>query len=115
MPGPEPRWRLSPSSAARARSCPVAGAPSRRNRSMSEFVTTTDLTPAHVARVSSVLEGLRAVPELHSRYAGVGAPTTLAQLAEVPTMTKVDLQTALTHRQPRAARGATWVFQSGGS
>jgi phenylacetate-CoA ligase len=83
---------------------------------MSEFLLSTpDLTPANVARTTAVLESLRGVPELASRYASVAAPTSLAALAEVPVMTKDDLQVALAHLAPRAGRGATWVFQSGGS
>lgn len=83
---------------------------------MSEFLlSTAELTPAQVARTTAVLESLRSVPSLAARYDEVAAPVSLATLAAVPVMNKDDLQVALAHLQPRAHRGATWVFQSGGS
>src|ERR1700738_1223652 len=83
---------------------------------MSDFLLgTPELTEANVARTRSLLESLRGVPALKSRYEGIAAPSTLAGLAQVPVMTKDDLQFALTHLAPRARQGATWLFQSGGS
>lgn len=83
---------------------------------MSEFLRgTAGFTEADAAIVRSLLERLRGVPELAGRYAGVGDLAGLAELASVPVMTKDDLQVALAHLRPRAHRGATWVFQSGGS
>ncbi|MGW4378471.1 AMP-binding protein [Kitasatospora sp. NPDC004531] len=61
------------------------------------------------------LELLRTVPGFGDRYARAKAPATLAELAELPPLTKDDLNTALAHLEPAAAEGATWLFQSGGS
>lgn len=83
---------------------------------MPEFLLgTPELTEANLARTGSLLYRLRSVPALAPRYAGIDAPASLADLATVPVMTKDDLQVALAHLAPRAQRGATWVFQSGGS
>jgi phenylacetate-CoA ligase len=57
-----------------------------------------------VARRS--LERLRSVPALAPRYTGRGKVLTLEDLAA---------NVALAHLEPRAERGATWLFQSGGS
>ncbi|MFC7547909.1 AMP-binding protein [Plantactinospora sp. GCM10030261] len=81
---------------------------------MAEFLV-PELDPAGLDRVRRLLADLRTVPELTERYAGAGAVRGLADLAGVPVMTKDDLQVALRHLRPRAADGATWVFQSGGS
>jgi len=82
---------------------------------MSKFVTGTELTGEHAAKIARTLDALRDVPSLRARYDGVAPPATLAELEAVPQMDKNDLQVALSHRPPRAAHGATWVFQSGGS
>jgi phenylacetate-coenzyme A ligase PaaK-like adenylate-forming protein len=82
---------------------------------MSNFVTNSGLAPAQGRRVTDLLESLRSVPSLASRYDGIDSPSTLDQLKAVPQMDKSDLQAALAHLQPRAEGGATWVFQSGGS
>jgi phenylacetate-coenzyme A ligase PaaK-like adenylate-forming protein len=74
----------------------------------------SDLAAAHQASTRVLLERLRGVPALAERYAGRAAGS-LADLAAMPVMTKDDLQVALAHLRPRAPRGATWVFQSGGS
>src|SRR5262245_34934159 len=79
------------------------------------LLSTTDLTEAHQSRIKTVLDTRRAVPSLADRYEGISAPDTLAALETVPVMNKDDLQVALAHQRPRAERGATWVFQSGGS
>ncbi|PZG55366.1 hypothetical protein C1I98_03730 [Spongiactinospora gelatinilytica] len=77
------------------------------------------LTPAaaephlHVARRS--LDRLRGVPALAARYAGHGEPRTLDDVAALPPLVKDDLNVALAHLRPAAERGATWLFQSGGS
>jgi phenylacetate-coenzyme A ligase PaaK-like adenylate-forming protein len=83
---------------------------------MSQFLLgTAQLTEADLTRTRSLLEALRGVPALADRYGDVEAPGSLADLAAVPVMTKDDLQAALAHLDPRAADGATWLFQSGGS
>jgi phenylacetate-CoA ligase len=83
---------------------------------MSEFlIATPDLTEAHAWRVRALLDQLKAVPALGPRYDGIDAIGSLADLSRVPVMLKDDLQVALAHLNPRAAAGATWVFQSGGS
>jgi len=83
---------------------------------MSEFLLAEpELTDANLTRVRELLESLRTVPALASRYDGVGTVVSLADLAIVPVMVKDDLQVALAHLDPRAKQGATWVFQSGGS
>jgi phenylacetate-CoA ligase len=83
---------------------------------MPEFLLATpELTGENLARIRSVLESLRGVPDLAERYAGVGTVARLADLAEVPAMVKDDLQVALADLRPRAGKGATWMFQSGGS
>ncbi len=83
---------------------------------MSEFLFgTPELTEANRGRTQALLESLRSVPALTPRYVGVDTIDSLADLATVPVMVKDDLQVALAHLQPRAERGATWVFQSGGS
>ncbi|MEU9132053.1 AMP-binding protein [Kitasatospora sp. NPDC048540] len=61
------------------------------------------------------LELLRTVPELAQRYEGLDGPLTLDGLAALPPLAKDDLNVALAHLEPRAATGATWLFQSGGS
>jgi len=83
---------------------------------MSEFLLAEpELTDANATRVRELLESLRTVPALASRYDGVNTVVSLADLATVPVMVKDDLQVALAHLDPRAQQGATWVFQSGGS
>jgi phenylacetate-coenzyme A ligase PaaK-like adenylate-forming protein len=83
---------------------------------MPEFLLSTpELTEANLARTRALLDSLRSVPALASRYAGTGAIGSLDDLAEVPVMLKDDLQVALAHLKPKAERGTTWVFQSGGS
>jgi phenylacetate-coenzyme A ligase PaaK-like adenylate-forming protein len=83
---------------------------------MSDFLlATAEFTEAHQTRTRTLLDSLGSVPALASRYAGIGAVTSLADLAAVPVMVKDDLQVALAHLKPRAQQGATWVFQSGGS
>jgi phenylacetate-coenzyme A ligase PaaK-like adenylate-forming protein len=83
---------------------------------MSQFLLATpDLTADDLTRTRALLADLRGVPALADRYADVADIASLADLARVPVIVKDDLQAALTHRPPRAAHGATWVFQSGGS
>jgi len=65
--------------------------------------------------VRVALGRLREVPALTERYAGVPDPAALADLDDVPTMRKNDLQLALTHEPPRAVGATTWLWQSGGS
>lgn len=79
------------------------------------LLATPELTGSDRDRFRSVLAQLRRVPALAGRYAGIDPPETLAELAALPVMLKDDLQVALAHLRPRAAYGATWVFQSGGS
>ncbi|MFD0351346.1 hypothetical protein ACFQ0M_45520 [Kitasatospora aburaviensis] len=56
------------------------------------------------------------MPALAPRYADRPADlTTLDELAALPPLVKDDLNVALAHLEPRAATGATWLFQSGGS
>ena len=82
---------------------------------MPEFLLATPrLTGADLAAAQASLARLRAVPALAARYGGVTLGS-LADLSAVPVLTKDDLQVALAHLRPRAAQGATWVFQSGGS
>lgn len=69
----------------------------------------------HLNVARSSLELLRTVPELTPRYAGLGEPRTLDDLAALPPLAKDDLNIALAHLEPRAENGATWLFQSGGS
>ncbi|MGE5829715.1 MAG: AMP-binding protein, partial [Micromonosporaceae bacterium] len=84
--------------------------------SRSEFLlATTDLTAAHAARVRALIGQLRSVPALAPRYDGISPVGSIEDLYQVPVMLKDDLQVALAHLMPRAATGATWVFQSGGS
>ncbi|MEV7007054.1 AMP-binding protein [Streptosporangium sp. NPDC051022] len=61
------------------------------------------------------LERLRSVPELAPRYAGHEKVLTLEDVAALPVLVKDDLNVALAHLRPKAERGATWLFQSGGS
>ncbi len=61
------------------------------------------------------LERLRSVPALAARYAGHEKVLTLEDVAALPTLVKDDLNAALAHLKPKAERGATWLFQSGGS
>jgi phenylacetate-CoA ligase len=83
---------------------------------MSEFLMTgPDLTQSNLTRTRALLESLRSVPTLASRYADVETIGSLADLSRVPVMVKDDLQVALAHLKPRARQGATWMFQSGGS
>lgn len=58
---------------------------------------------------------LRSVPELAPRYAGHDGLRTLDDLAALAVLAKDDLNVALAHLKPKAERGATWLFQSGGS
>ncbi|MFC9330133.1 AMP-binding protein [Kitasatospora sp. NPDC057015] len=67
----------------------------------------------HVAGRS--LELLQSVPELAPRYAAHEAVLTLDDVAALPPLAKDDLNVALAHLEPKAERGATWLFQSGGS
>lgn len=83
---------------------------------MSEFLLATqELTVEQLARMRTLLSGLRSVPELADRYAGIEALGSLDDLAKVPMMFKDDLQVALAWLNPTAEDGATWIFQSGGS
>ncbi|NUW39375.1 phenylacetate--CoA ligase family protein [Nonomuraea rhodomycinica] len=61
------------------------------------------------------LERLKTVPALALRYAAHDKILSLRDLAALPTLVKDDLNVALAHLNPRAERGATWLFQSGGS
>jgi phenylacetate-CoA ligase len=82
---------------------------------MPEFLLATpELAGADLTSAQASLARLRGVPALAARYEGVTLGS-LADLAAVPVLTKDDLQVALAHLRPRAAQGATWVFQSGGS
>ncbi|MFD0821588.1 AMP-binding protein [Micromonospora zhanjiangensis] len=81
---------------------------------MVEFFA-TDLDPARLDRARRMLADLRTVPALADRYAALADLDSVADLAAVPVMRKDDLQAALAHLRPRAAQGATWIFQSGGS
>jgi phenylacetate-CoA ligase len=84
-------------------------------RSRAQFLLTTpEHTDAVLAAAGALLHRLRRVPALAARYAGPD-PGSLDELAELPVMLKDDLQIALEALPPRAAHGATWVFQSGGS
>jgi len=67
----------------------------------------------HIAQRS--LAQLKTVPELASRYVDNDKVLTLDDLAAVPVLAKDDLNVALAHLEPKAERGATWLFQSGGS
>jgi phenylacetate-CoA ligase len=67
----------------------------------------------HVARRS--LASLKTVPELAPRYADHDKVLTLDDVAKLPPLVKDDLNVALAHLEPKAAQGATWLFQSGGS
>jgi phenylacetate-CoA ligase len=78
-------------------------------------LATPELPAAGQDRIRSVLAQLRQVPALAGRYDGIDPPGSLAEFATVPVMVKDDLQAALAHLRPRAAQGATWMFQSGGS
>jgi phenylacetate-coenzyme A ligase PaaK-like adenylate-forming protein len=57
---------------------------------------------------------LASVPELAGRYADLGIAS-LSDLTRVPVMDKDQLNLALAALEPKAERGATWLFQSGGS
>jgi phenylacetate-CoA ligase len=67
----------------------------------------------HVARES--LARLKRVPELAPRYANHEKILSLDDVAALPVLVKDDLNAALARLEPRAKRGATWLFQSGGS
>jgi phenylacetate-coenzyme A ligase PaaK-like adenylate-forming protein len=58
---------------------------------------------------------LKTVPELAPRYTDHAKLLTLDDVAALPPLVKDDLNVALAHLQPKAERGATWLFQSGGS
>jgi len=58
---------------------------------------------------------LKTVPDLAARYADHHKVLTLDDVAAVPPLVKDDLNVALAHLEPQAERGATWLFQSGGS
>ncbi|NUW33919.1 AMP-binding protein [Nonomuraea sp. SMC257] len=61
------------------------------------------------------LERLKTVPALALRYAGHDKILSLRDVAALPALVKDELNVALAHLRPRAERGATWLFQSGGS
>jgi phenylacetate-coenzyme A ligase PaaK-like adenylate-forming protein len=67
----------------------------------------------HVAQGN--LKRLAGVPELADHYAGHESILGLDDLAAAPVMDKDQLNLALSALQPKADRGATWLFQSGGS
>jgi len=67
----------------------------------------------HVAQRS--LKLLKTVPELAPRYADHDKVLTLDDIAGIAPLVKDDLNVALAHLRPKAERGATWLFQSGGS
>lgn len=80
------------------------------------------MTPQFASTVPDALETaratlakLRSVPALADRYEDVVALDSLEDLIHVPVMVKDDLNLALDHLKPKAHRGATWTFQSGGS
>lgn len=58
---------------------------------------------------------LKTVPELAPRYTNHDKVLTLDDVAALPVLMKDDLNVALAHLKPKAERGATWLFQSGGS
>jgi phenylacetate-coenzyme A ligase PaaK-like adenylate-forming protein len=61
------------------------------------------------------LDRLRTVPGLAGRYVGHDRLRTLDDVAALPPLVKDDLNVALAYLEPKAAVGATWLFQSGGS
>lgn len=63
----------------------------------------------------STLARLRSVPTLASRYEGIVAIDSPEDLIHAPIMVKDDLTAAVEYLRPKAHRGATWTFQSGGS
>ncbi|GIH05608.1 hypothetical protein Rhe02_36750 [Rhizocola hellebori] len=82
-------------------------------------MTSFSLTPEaaepylHVAQRS--LKRLKTVPQLAARYTEQDKVLTLDDIAGLAPLVKDDLNVALAHLQPKAERGATWLFQSGGS
>ncbi len=77
-------------------------------------LTPEEAEPAlHVAQGN--LKRLAGVAELAAHYAGHESLLGLGDLAAVPVMDKDQLNVALSALQPKADRGATWLFQSGGS
>lgn len=71
--------------------------------------------PHALTTARETLRRLRTVPDLTERYDDIVALDSLEDLIHVPVMRKDDLNIALEFLQPRAATGATWTFQSGGS
>ncbi|MEV0149474.1 MULTISPECIES: AMP-binding protein [unclassified Nonomuraea] len=79
-------------------------------------MTDFSLSPDPDLRVPQrTLERLKTVPALALRYAGHDKILSLRDVAALPTLVKDELNVALAHLRPRAERGATWLFQSGGS
>jgi phenylacetate-coenzyme A ligase PaaK-like adenylate-forming protein len=70
--------------------------------------------PDALETARATLDKLRSVPALCDRYADVMCLDSLEDLIHVPVMVKDDLNVALDHLKPKAHRGATWTFQSGG-
>ena len=69
----------------------------------------------HLRIAQRSLDLLKTVPELAPRYANHDKVLTLVDVAALPALVKDDLNVALAHLSPKAERGATWLFQSGGS
>ncbi|MEO5877693.1 MAG: AMP-binding protein [Streptosporangiaceae bacterium] len=82
---------------------------------LESFSLPPEAAEPHLAVPRRSLERLKTVPELAHRYADHGKLLGLEDIAALPALAKDDLNTALAHLRPKAERGATWLFQSGGS
>jgi phenylacetate-coenzyme A ligase PaaK-like adenylate-forming protein len=80
-------------------------------RMMAQFASTTS---GALDTVRATLAKLRSVPALAERYADIVSLDSLEDLIHVPVMAEDDMTVALEHLKPKARRGATWTFQSGG-
>ena len=82
---------------------------------MSEFSLAPAMAEPQLQVAQHSLMLLKSVPELAPRYEGIDKLLTLDDLATLAPLVKDDLNVALAHLKPKAATGATWLFQSGGS
>jgi phenylacetate-CoA ligase len=79
------------------------------------FVLPPELAEPRLFVAQRSLGRLKTVPDLAPRYADHDKVLTLDDVAALPPLVKDDLNVALAHLRPKAERGATWLFQSGGS
>ncbi|MEU4679105.1 AMP-binding protein [Micromonospora sp. NPDC023737] len=82
---------------------------------MATFSLTSPAAEPRLPIAQRSLQLLKTVPGLAPRYADHDKLLTLDDLAAVPPLLKDDLNVALSHLKPKADKGATWLFQSGGS